>query len=100
MYVEHIKDNLSFIFDANKNALLKEKRGVGFEDVIYCIQNDRVLDILPHPNSAQYDGQYIFVVEIENYAYQVPFRYEENGIHLITVFPSRKSTKKYRKNKE
>lgn len=91
-----MKDNVSFIFDVDKNALLKETRGISFEDAIHCIQNNRVLDILPHPNDNKYKNQYIFVIELENYAYQVPFRYEKTGIRLITIFPSRKSTKKYR----
>lgn len=100
MYVEHMKQDISFIFDADKNALLKETRGVTFEDVIYCIQNNQVLDILPHPNTNKYPEQYIFVVEIGGYAYQVPFRYEASTVRLITVFPSRKSTKKYKEKKE
>jgi len=35
------------------------------------------------------------VIEIENYAYQVPFVETEQEIFLKTIIPSRKFTKKY-----
>jgi hypothetical protein len=94
MYIAFMSSDVSFTFDPYKNALLRKTRGVGFDDVISAICGHRVLDVLPN-SSAKYSAQYVFVVEIDGYAYQVPFRYVENGIHLITVFPSRKATKRY-----
>lgn len=37
----------------------------------------------------------MFVVEIENYIYLVPFIEKEDEIFLKTIYPSRKATKKY-----
>jgi uncharacterized DUF497 family protein len=87
--------DISYIFDPQKNAILKANRGVGFEDVIYCINNGKILNILKHHNTKKYPDQWIAVVEIDNYAYQVPFKYEGQYIRLITVFPSRKFTQIY-----
>ena len=89
-----MKKDMLFTFDRDKNTLLRQTRNISFEDVIYAIGKDKILDIFPNL-SPQYAGQYVFVVEVDGYAYQVPFRHEEACVHLITVFPSRKATKKY-----
>lgn len=39
------------------------------------------------------EGQNIFVLNIEDYAYVVPYVEDDVGIYLKTVFPSRKYTK-------
>lgn len=90
---------MDFIFNPNKNAQLKVLRGVSFEDVIYCILQDRILDIVQHPNRTKYPNQWIMIVNLDDYAYQVPFEYEGKYIRLITVFPSRKCTKFYLRGK-
>ena len=44
----------------------------------------------------KYLGQKIFIVEIKNYVYAIPFiQKKENWFFLKTIFPSRKLTKKY-----
>jgi hypothetical protein len=40
-------------------------------------------------------GQHLFVVNIEDYAYLVPFVEEQKQVVLKTIIPSRKATKKY-----
>jgi uncharacterized DUF497 family protein len=87
--------DISFSFDLKKNAELKEYRQVSFEDVIESIYNDKILDIVPHHNKLKYAEQWIIVIELNDYAYQVPFKYEEHSIRLITIFPSRTCTEKY-----
>lgn len=84
-----------FDFDPNKNRKLKLSRGISFEEVIYLISNDKVLDILVHPNKDKYRNQRLFVIDIDNYAYIVPHTIQVNKIFLKTIFPSRKATKKY-----
>jgi len=51
--------------------------------------------ILKHKNQVRYPGQKIYIVEINNYAYLVPFIETEREIFLKTIIPSRKATKKY-----
>ena len=68
-----------------------------FEEVVFYISNDFVLDIVPHPNPNKYPGQRMFIINIDNYAYLVPFIEENEIIYLKTIIPSRKATKKYLK---
>ena len=89
-----------FSWNEEKNQLLKDERQVSFEDVVFYISRGFLLDILEHPNQEKYQGQKIFVVEIDEYAYLVPFVEDEREIFLKTIIPSRKATKKYLKGSE
>ena len=84
-----------FSWNNEKNQLLKSERNVSFEEVVFHIERKHVLDIVEHPNQEKYKGQKIFVVNIDNYAYLVPFVESEREIFLKTIIPSRKATKKY-----
>ena len=55
------------------------------------------MDIIPHPQQSKYPGQRMFIINIENYAYLVPFIENEDKIFLKTIIPSRKATKRYLK---
>jgi len=84
-----------FTWDAEKNEQLKKERDISFEEVIFYIERGHLLDILEHPNQEKYHGQRIFVVQIGDYAYLVPFIEEEKEIILKTIIPSRKATRLY-----
>jgi uncharacterized DUF497 family protein len=84
-----------FSWNSDKNQLLKKERNISFEEVVFHIEKKRVLDIVEHPNQEQYKGQKIFIINIHNYAYLVPFVESEEEIFLKTIIPSRKATKKY-----
>lgn len=84
----------------NKNLMLKQRRGVNFDDVITAIEDDKLLADLKHHNQKKYPGQRIFVVEIERYGYVIPYveRASQNDLKTVflkTVYASRKFTKKY-----
>jgi len=89
-----------FSWNGEKNELLKEEQQISFEDVVFYIAQGFLLDILEHPNQEEYQGQKIFVVQIDEYAYLVPFIEDEREIFLKTIIPSRKATKKYLKGSE
>lgn len=92
----HMKKERTFNFDIVKNKKLLADRGIGFERVILELNADRELTIVEHPNKTKYLKQKMFIIEIENYIYAVPFVQEkENCFFLKTIFPSRKLTKKY-----
>jgi len=76
-----------------KNQLLLQSRGVSFEEVAYRIERDEMLDVRRHPNKERYPQQKIFVIELDDYAYLVPFVEDEGEIFLKTIIPSRKVTK-------
>lgn len=80
-----------------KNTLLKQERGVCFEDVVTVLNERRPLDTLDHPQEKKYPNQRIFVVELSGYAYYVPFVEDDEKIFLKTIIPNRDATKKYLK---
>jgi uncharacterized DUF497 family protein len=89
-----------FSWNEEKNELLKLERQVSFEDVVFYIEMGFLLDVLEHPNQEKYKGQKIFVVQIDDYVYLIPFVEDEREIFLKTIIPSRKATKKYLKGSE
>ena len=89
-----------FSWDDEKNELLKEERQISFEDIVFYIEQGFLLDVLEHPNPEKYQGQRIFVGQIDEYAYLVPFVEDEREIFLKTIIPSRKATRKYLKGNE
>jgi len=82
-------------WNPTKNQRLIEGRGVSFEDIVFCLQSDGLLDDISHPNSKKYPNQRVFVVAIEEYVYLVPYVENDEEIFLKTVIPSRKATKQY-----
>lgn len=89
-----------FSWNEEKNELLREERQVSFEDVVFYIEQGFLLDVLEHPNQEKYKGQKIFVVQMDDYVYLVPFIEAEREIFLKTIIPSRKATKRYLKGSE
>jgi predicted DNA binding CopG/RHH family protein len=80
-------------WNAERNQFLMNERGVSFEDVLFALQSGRLLDDLVHPNNFNYLNQRMFVVEIDEYTWLVP--YVENEIFLKSVIPNRKAIKLY-----
>ena len=84
-----------FDWNEEKNELLRGERGITFEEVVFYISHDGLLDIIEHPNQKTYAGQRIFIINIDEYVYLVPFVESEKQIFLKTIIPSRKMTKIY-----
>ncbi|HEX5838677.1 MAG TPA: hypothetical protein VFY26_12665 [Anaerolineales bacterium] len=89
-----------FSWNIEKNELLKEERQISFEEVVFYIEMGFLLDVLEHPNQEKYKGQKIFVVQMDDYVYLVPFIEDEQEVFLKTIIPSRKATRKYLKGGE
>ena len=84
-----------FDWDEEKNERLKRERDISFEEVILAFIEGKILADEEHQNKGRYPNQRMFIVEIENYAYLVPYVEDKDKIFLKTVVPSRKATKKY-----
>ena len=85
------------MWDQGKSELLRSNpaRGnVGFEECLLAIEENKVLDIIPN-SSSNHPGQEMLVLEINGYAFCVPFVETEDQIFLKTLFPSRKHTAIY-----
>lgn len=85
-------------FAEEKNLLLKETRGICFEDVLQAIERKKILDDLKS-KSQKYPHQRILVIKLGEYVYAVPYVIDQKRkvIFLKTVYPSRVLTDKYMK---
>lgn len=85
-----------YTWNEGKNKLLKLERGVSFDDTVRAIESGGLLVTEEH-HSKKYSHQRIYVVNIGDYAYLVPFVEDKEKFFLKTVYPSRKATRRYLK---
>ena len=86
---------LLYDWNEDKNEWLRRERGVTFEEIVFHLTHDGLLDTIEHPNQDSYAGQKIFIVNVDGYVCLVPFVESEDQIFLKTIIPSRKMTKRY-----
>jgi uncharacterized DUF497 family protein len=84
-----------YAWNREKNQRLKAERSISFEEVLIHIANGDALDIVEHPNQEKYEGQRIFIIQIRDYAWLIPFVETETEIFFKTIIPSRKATAQY-----
>ena len=82
-----------FTWDPKKNEWLKETRGISFEDVVDKISTD-LLDVRQNTSKGHLH-QLVFIININNYPWVVPFEESEREIRLKTAFPDRRLTKEF-----
>jgi len=82
-------------WNIEKNEHIKAIRNVTFEEAVFSLMHGGLLDIIQHPNKNKYSQQHVFIINIDNYAYLVPFVENDKIIFLKTIIPSRKMTRKY-----
>ncbi|MDX9801799.1 MAG: toxin [Spirochaetia bacterium] len=88
---------MAFNWNDEKNNYLKSTRGIGFERIVVAIEEGHLLNVLENPDKKKYMDQLILIVEIEKYAFCVPFVSEKSGdFFLKTIYPSRKYTKMFK----
>ena len=84
-----------FNWDNEKNRKLIKEREISFEEIVFCIEKGYILDTIEHPNQEKYEGQKMFIIQVDKYAYLVPFVENEEEVFLKTIISSRKATKIY-----
>jgi uncharacterized DUF497 family protein len=84
-----------FNWNEDKNKELIKVRNVSFENIIDDISNNKLLEVINHPNKKKYPHQKVFVINHDDYIYLVPFVENEKEYFLKTIFPSRKAQKRY-----
>jgi len=82
-------------WNIEKNEWLKRERNVCFEQIALIFERDEVLDVKNHHNQRHYPGQKMAIVNINNYAYLIPYVENDDGLFLKTIIPSRKATANY-----
>ena len=81
---------MEFAFDKKKNDLLSRQRGVTFHMVIDAIAEKGILLNFDHPNQQKYPNQKVLVIELDGYAYCVPYVIDGITWFLKTIYPSRR----------
>ena len=51
---------MKFVWNEEKNELLKQKRGISFEEISCYIKNGHVIKDIKHPNKDKYPNQRIY----------------------------------------
>lgn len=82
-------------WNAEKNEILAKERGITFEEIVQRIEQGASVFDVEHSNPVKYPNQRILVVDVDGYAYLVPYVEENGDVFFKTVIPSRKATKKY-----
>lgn len=82
-------------FNKEKSKQIKKERGVSFEEIAKVITKEGFVGIISHPNKSKYPNQRMFLVNLEEYIFVVPFVEDDEKIFLKTIYPSRKYTQKY-----
>lgn len=87
-------------FSEEKNILLRETRGIDFEDILSAIESNQILADLKHKNK-KFIHQRILVIQKEGYVYAVPYVIDvkRKVVFLKTIYPSRVLKEKYIKVK-
>ena len=51
-------------YSLDKNLQLKQSRGISFEEVVSAIEENRIIDVIEHPNNRKYSNQKMYVINI------------------------------------
>ena len=92
----------NFDYSLEKDLVLRETRGISFEDITEAIEKGNLAADIKNPHKMKYPNQRMFAVKIKNYIYAVPYVEDKvrEVIFLKTAYPSRKLTKTYLKKEQ
>jgi hypothetical protein len=85
---------MQYHWEAARNEWLIRHRGISFEDIVWAIAHDYLLDVLVS-DKERYKGQKQLVIDVKGYAYLVPVVEQGETTTLKTIIPSRKLTRQY-----
>ena len=83
----------------SKDAELRtnpSRGGIGLAECADAIENGQILDDIPNEKRP---NQRLMIIEINGYAYVVPYVSDGNVMFLKTMFPSRNHTARYVRTK-
>ena len=84
-----------FDWSDEKDQFLRKERGIGFQDIVFHLDQGDLVAIAEHPNKEKYPNQMIMYVQVDDYIYMVPYVQSGDLKFLKTIIPSRKATKKF-----
>jgi uncharacterized DUF497 family protein len=88
---------MTFNWNDEKNAILKQTRNISFEEIVIAIEEGCVVDIVKHPNTDRFPNQLVYLVEYRQHVWAVPHVVDEDAgeVFLKTIYPTRKFTRQY-----
>jgi len=84
-----------FKWNPEKNEKLLTERGITFDEIVQKIESGAKVFETEHPNRKKYLNQKIMIVDVDGYAFLVPYVIDNNEYFLKTIIPGRKATRKY-----
>lgn len=84
---------MEFFWNEEKNRMLKEERGISFDEIVEIIKKGGLLSDVQHPDKENYPNQRVMYVDVSGYVYVVPYVINGEELFLKTIYPSRKATK-------
>lgn len=88
-----------YAFDPDKNGWLIQERGISFEQIIALIESGHLIQVLEHHDRERYPNQMLYEVDVDGYTYVVPVVRKHRTLFLMTIYPSRKATRKRTKGR-
>jgi len=85
-----------FDWDEKKNEWLIANRAISFSIVVECLSSGYLIAI--EDNHKPYEHQNIFIIEFEDYFYEVPYVEDDVKIFFKTIYPSYRAMRKYKKH--
>lgn len=86
---------MDFEWNEEKDAVLRDRYGIGFEECVTAVRSGLLIADLKHPNRMRYPNQRLLILKINDYAWDVPYVRDGNTLFLKTLFPNRKHTARY-----
>lgn len=84
-----------FKWNPEKNEKLLAERGITFDEIVQKIESGAKVFETEHPNRNKYPNQKIMIVDVDGYAFLVPYVIDNNEYFLKKIIPGRKATRKY-----
>ena len=90
---------MEFFWNEEKNEMLKQTRGISFNEIVKIIHSGGLVSDVIHPDRDNYPNQRVMYIDVKGYINVVPYVQDGNSLFLKTIYPSRKLTKniKWRK---
>lgn len=79
-----------FVWNALKSERVKRVRGLSFEEIV----QETMIKIRQHPSR---ENQNVILFERRGYVWVVPYLSVNEKMFLVTLYPSRKFTKLYKR---
>ena len=84
---------MEFFWNEEKNEMLKQIRGISFNEIVEIIHQGGLVSDIVHPDKEKYPNQRVMYIDVRGYINVVPYIQRENSLFLKTIYPSRKLTK-------